>query len=155
MIAVTVVVDGRTIATAVPAKLVAGVVRAPFEPFAAALAGRMRVDPARMTVTLERDDRSVTMALPPGGAGSATFPLAAAARGLGDSVRYEASSRTLSIWEPQPGPVATLTPFGGFTPPPGPLPTFTPTVFPTPGPVLTGIPQPRRTPIVVFGRPAP
>ena len=88
------------------------------------------------------------MGLTPSG-GAALVPLGAAARGLGDLVRYDAASRTLSIQTPAPRPVATLTPFAGYTQPPGPLPTFTPTASPEPRPTVTGIPQPRRTPIVL------
>ncbi len=151
LVPVAVVLDGRLVASASPARLIGNVVHGPFAPFAAALAQRISVDPASGAVTFERAGKRVTMTVPPGELGSTLFPLAAAARALGDSVRYDASSRTLSIWQPAPGPVATMTPFAAGAGPPVPLATFTPTVLPTPRPALTGIPQPRRTPIVLLG----
>ena len=144
---VTVVVDGRPVYAAVPARLVDGTVLAPLAPFGFALAQRITVDPSAGSITFEREGRSVTMGLPPGD--DAFVPLGAAARGLGDLVRYDAASHTLSIQSPPPAPVATLTPFAGYSPPPGPLATFTPTPVPTPRPTVAGIPQPRRTPIVL------
>ena len=148
--AVTVVVDGRIVAAAQPARLVAGTVLAPLVPFAWALAQRISVDPEAGSITIARGSASLTMDFPPAD-GGALIPLGTAARGLGDSVRYDAASRTLFIATPAPRPLATLTPFAGYVPPPGPLPTFTPTPVPTPRPTVTGIPQPRRTPIVLTG----
>ena len=148
--AVSVVLDGRLVQAAVPARLVDGAVLAPVQPFLCALADRITIDPEAGSITFEREGRSVTMGLPPDG-DYGWVPLGAAARGLGDLVRYDAASRTLSILSPAPRPVATMTPFAGFTPPPGPLPTFTPTPQPVPRPTVTGIPQPRRTPIVLSG----
>jgi hypothetical protein len=145
---VSVVLDGRPLYAAVPARLVAGTVLAPLAPFVCALAQRISIDRGAASITFESRDRRVTMGLPPEGE-AALVPLAAAARALGDLVRYDAASHTLSIQSPAPAPLATLTPFAGYSPPPGPLPTFTPTPVPTPRPTVTGIPQPRRTPIVL------
>jgi hypothetical protein len=148
---VVVLLDGRLVASASSARLIGGVVHGPFAPFAAALAQRISIDPASGAVTFERAGKRVTMTMPPGELGNILFPLAATARALGDSVRYDASSRTLSIWQPAPGPVATMTPFAAAAVPPVPLATLRPTLLPTPRPTPSGIPQPRRTPIVLLG----
>lgn len=147
---VTVVVDGRIVPAALPARLVGGMVLAPVVPFVCALAQRISVDPEAGSITFERGGVSVTMGIPPGDDG-ALVPLGAAARRLGDLVRYDNASHTLSIQSGPPQPVATLTPFAGYAPPPGPLPTFTPTPVPSPRPTVSGVPQPRRTPIVLTG----
>ena len=136
---------------AVPARLIGDTVFAPLAPFLTALAERVTVDPDAGSITFEREGKSVTIALPPEGA-AGLVPLGAAARGLGDLVRFDGASHTLSIVSPPPAPLATMTPFASYTPPPGPLPTFTPTPVPTPRPTVTGIPQPRRTPIVLTGK---
>jgi hypothetical protein len=147
---VTVVLDGRIVRAAESARLVRGSVVGPIEPFGRALAQRISVDPAAGTITLECRDRIWTIALPPEGE-RGEIGLAAAARALGDRVRYDGAARTLFIASPVPQPLATMTPFAGYSPPPGVLPTFAPYERPTPRPTVSGIPQPRRTPIESSG----
>jgi len=146
---VSVVVDGRLLIGSVPARLQGGVVVAPLDPYAYVLARRIAVDRVHGWVTLERDGRSVTVDVASLRDGTPVIPLGRTARALGDAVRYDAAAHSLEIESPVPRPLATLTPFAGYAPPPGPLPTFPPVVPPTPRPTVSGIPQPRRTPIVV------
>jgi hypothetical protein len=148
--AVTVVVDGHIVGAADPARLVGGRVIGPIVPFGQALAQRITVDPVAGTITLECRDRRWTIALPLEG-DRGPIGLGAAARALGDHVRYDGAAHTLFIASPVPRPLATMTPFAGYSPPPGVLPTFAPVERPTPRPTVSGIPQPRRTPIVSGG----
>jgi hypothetical protein len=82
-------------------------------------------------------------------AGEPIIPLAAIARGLGAAVSYDRATRTLDIENQSAPPLSTPTPFATWSPPPGELPTFTPHETPTPRPTISGIPHPRRTPILV------
>jgi len=81
-------------------------------------------------------------------AGEPIIPLGVVARALGAVVAYDAATRTLQI-DVVPEPLATMTPYAGWSPPPGPLPTFTATPTPAPRATAKEIPMPRRTPIVI------
>jgi hypothetical protein len=146
---VTVVIDGRPVVASTPALLFGGSVSAPIDPFARLIATRIAVDGERGSITIERDGKRVTFNVPYVRDGRTRIPLGATARALGDSVSYDAATHVLRIDSPPPAPLATMTPFGGWTPPPGPLPTFTPNPVATPRPVVSGVPRPRRTPILV------
>jgi hypothetical protein len=146
---VTVIIDGRAVVASAPALLYEGSVSAPIDPYARLIATRIAVDGERGWITIERDGKRVTVNVPYLRDGWPRIPLGAAARALGDSVSYDAARHVLRIDSPPRAPLATMTPFAGWTPPPGPRPTFTPNPVPTPRPTVSGIPRPRRTPILV------
>jgi hypothetical protein len=150
---VAVFVDGRPVAAPMPALVAGGIVSAPLLPYGALIATRVVIDAQRGIVTFERGSMRVTINVPFLRDGAGRIPLGLVARELGDAVAYDAASRTLWISTP-PAPLATMTPYAAWTPPPGPLPTFTPEAESTPKPALSGIPHPRRTPVVVMNPPA-
>ena len=159
---VTVLLDGRPIDASVPAVLSGGTITAPLDPFVRRLARRIEFDPATGAIriagesrtavlaigdrTLRGDTRSATLPIAPFlRDGQPQIPLAAVARALGASVRYDARSRTLEIVEAPPQELRSPEPEAV---PPGPVrATFTPQAIATPRPVVTGIPQVRRTPV--------
>ncbi len=154
---VTVILDGRTLDASEPARLAAGVTLAPFAPFVRAFADRIEPEPDGSRVRIVRGHRDVIVRLASPascciGLGlpldDARIPLAAVARALGGNVAYGAHAHTLAI-DMLPDPIEILTP-RAYTPPPvGSVPTFAPHVDATPRPAVTGIPHPRRTPILV------
>ncbi len=146
---VTVIIDGKPVVASTPALLCEGSVDAPIDPYARLIATRIAIDGERGWITIERDGKRVTVNAPYLRDGPLRIPLGTAARALGDSVSYDGARHVLRIDSPPRGPVATMTPFAGWTPPPGPLPTFTPNPVPTPRPTVSGIPRPRRTPILI------
>jgi hypothetical protein len=164
-VVVTVLVNGALVDGSVAARICGDVVVAPLAPYLGRIANRIVVDPAGNRIVFERDGRSVavtigspvirsggaTRALPIAPylrAGEPLIPLAAVARALGASVDYDAASRTVSV-ATIPEPLASLTPDTAYTPPAQPLATFTPNPTPAPSVEVTGIPKPRRTPILV------
>lgn len=147
--AVSVFVDGRAVFSASPAVITGGTVSAPLVPYGPLIASRVVVDVQRGIIIFERGSARVAINAPFLRDGIVRIPLGRVARELGDAVDYDAASRTLSIARP-PAPLATMTPYVTWTPPPGPLPTFTPEPVSTPKSTASGIPQPRRTPILVL-----
>lgn len=150
---VTVVIDGRRVDASDGARLERGVVVAPLDPFVRDVAERITNDGPGRGYTIERGSRSVSIRIAGAAArddlaaAPAFVPLAAIARALGASVDYDARSHTIVI-ATTPEPLVTMTPFATYAPPPGPRVTFPPKEAPAPVPVVTGIPHPRRTPIV-------
>jgi hypothetical protein len=164
-ILVTVLVDGALVDGSVSARLCGDVVVAPLDPYLARIANRIEIDPSGERIVFERNGRSVAVrigssVITSGGmsrplpiapyvrAGQPLIPLAAVARALGATVDYDATSRTVNV-ATIPEPLASLTPDPSYTPPVRPLTTFTPNPTPAPKVEITGIPKPRRTPIVV------
>jgi hypothetical protein len=145
---VTVIIDGRPVISSAPALLFDGSVSAPIDPYARLIATRIAIDGEHGWITIERDGKRVTVNVLYVRDGWARIPLGATARALGESVNYDPARRVLRIDSP-PSPLATMTPFSAWSPPPGARPTFTPNPVPTPRPTSSGIPRPRRTPILV------
>ena len=162
IVPVDVVLDGRLLASSQSAQLRAGTVEVPIDPYARALATTVRSEARR--IILERGGRRFVLVLgsrrgycgttavalpiaPYLRAGSTIIPLAATARALGATVRYDPATRTVLV-ETAPAPLATFGPPQPYVPPPQ-APTFTPTSTPMPQPTVSGIPRPRRTPILV------
>jgi hypothetical protein len=159
---VTVLLDGRPIDASVPAELRGGTIVAPLDPFVRRLARLIEFDRASGAIriagegrtaelaigdrTLRGDTRTAMLPIAPFlRDGQPQIPLAAVARALGASVRYDARSRTLEIVEAPPPELRSPEPEAV---PPGPVrATFTPQPIATPRPVVTGIPQVRRTPV--------
>ena len=162
---VAIVVDGRAVASSQPALIEAGTVVVPLDPYLVGLTTRIEVDPLAGTITFLRDDDSVTIA--PGKRtasvgsrlvrlpiapylreGGLIIPLAPVARGLGLRVSFDGRTRVLTVLSPAPRPLRTPVPYVT----PSGAPTVAPVrvdATPTPRPIVTGIPRPRRTPIEV------
>jgi hypothetical protein len=162
---VSVLIDGVRVDGSIAARLRGGVVVAPLEPYLAAIAQRIEPDQDGLRFVFERGSRSVTVSIgsqvarsgpaveslpiaPYLRGGEAFIPLAAVARDLGADVDFDGATKTLRVSLP-PEPLATLTPPAAGTPWPGPFVTFAPAQTPAPAPSLSGIPRPRRTPIVI------
>jgi hypothetical protein len=162
---VTVLIDGSLVDGSTGARLCGDVVVAPLEPYLRSIADRIEFDPSGSRIVLERGTRSVSIAIgspllrtgdntqalpiaPYVRAGEPLNPLAAVARALGATVDYDGASHTITV-ATVPEPLATMTPDMGYVPPREPLETFTPNPTPAPKVEVTGIPRPRRTPIVV------
>ncbi len=160
---VTVLIEGTPVEGSTPARLCDDVVVAPLAPYLRDVADRIQIDDDRGIIVVERAGRSISIAIgssvlrsgaassglpiaPYLRAGEPVIPLAAVARALG--ARVDFASKTMSIaWEP--APLVSATPDAAYTPPPGPLDTFTPQPTPAPKVVVTGVPRPRRTPILI------
>jgi hypothetical protein len=162
---VTIVISGRRVDASSPALVRDGVIVAPLVPYVREIAERIDGDGGGRRFVARLGSRSVafTIGLPEAdfdGArrplpvapylreGEAYVPIAAIARALGGSAAYDGPSHTLSLVF-VPEPLTTMTPLAHYVAPPGPLPTFTPKATPAPQPVVTGIPRPRRTPILI------
>ncbi|MFY9779592.1 MAG: stalk domain-containing protein [Candidatus Baltobacteraceae bacterium] len=160
---VSVLVDGKLIASSRSAELTEGVIRAPLDPFVRRIAERITSD--GRYITLVRGRRTVTIVVgsrlvraagtcgelpfaPFSQRGEPVVPLAALARALGAEAVYDGPTRTLVV-SSAPQPLVTMTPFTVWVAPAGPLPTFPPVAAPTPRPTVSALPLPRRTPVVV------
>jgi len=163
---VAIVIDGRRVDASRAARLEQGVVVAPFDPFVRAIAERIDGDGSGRRFTIVRGSRSIAITIgnrqarandfevllpiAPALHGNEPFaPLAVVVRALGGSVAYDPTSRVLVI-ATVPGPVTTMTPAASQAPA-GPHETFEPKETEPPPPAPTGIPRPRRTPIVECG----
>jgi hypothetical protein len=156
IVPVSVVIDGRLVASSTPALLEQGTVVAPVDPFMRAIADRIEIDPDRRTIRFTRGARGITLPILPIGPyvreEPLLIPLAAAARALGATASYDAKNALVAIIFPPPDPPTTIPSYVARTPLPQPPPTFTPTPEPQPKPTVSGVPQPRRTPIALFHR---
>jgi hypothetical protein len=153
-VVVSVVVDGRPVDGSVPALIENDVVVAPSAPYVTAFATRIEPQADGRRIAFERDGRTVVIPIAPYvRADAARIPLALVARALGAEVEYDGAARVVRITLPPRPPLATMTPYAGQTPEPGTLPTFPPYEPPTPVPAVSGIPRPRRTPILVDDSP--
>ncbi len=162
---VTVLIDGSLVATSMPATLAAGTIAAPVDPFLRLIARRITVDPEHGRITFERDGRCLTVALGSRAAqagrssralpiapyvrdGRVIIPLAATARALGAAVSYDAQNRRVEIQLPAPAPLTSASPDRSWTPPPATPLNPTPRPVPSTAP-SSGVPRPRRTPILL------
>jgi hypothetical protein len=162
---VTILIDGSLVAGSRPAHLCENVVMAPVAPYLRDVADRIEIDAETGRIVVGRAGRSISLDIgsrvlrgaagiedlpiaPYLRAGEPLIPLAAVARALGASVSFDAGSKTLSIAS-VPSPLVSLVPDVAYTPPAKPLEIFTPNPTPAPKVVVTGIPKPRRTPIVL------
>jgi hypothetical protein len=166
-IVVSVLLDGRLIEGAQSAVLVRGTVVAPVDPYLRNVAQRIDdqtahggpicfvrgshqvcVTPGTRSARFDDGVRTLPLA-PYHREGRLIIPLAAIMRALGESVAYDASYQTVSIVSPAAPSIATMTPYAPPSWRPSPGPTFALPVPTTPQPTVSGIPQPRRTPIAV------
>jgi hypothetical protein len=164
-LAITIVLDGHALEGSRSATLRNGVVVAPLDPYVRRFADEIDTGNADGQIVISRAGVRIVVAIgsPLAQCGSAiqrlpiapfvregepNIPLAATARALGASVRYEPSARAIYV-DFEHRPIATMTPFAGYVAPTDPV-TFAPTATPAPpAPASTGSPRPRRTPIVV------
>jgi hypothetical protein len=136
------VVDGRPLAAYVRAYLADDRIYAPVSPLFTRLADRMWVDGNVLVV--ERGGRRVRTPLHDG------YVMAGAVlRGLGVPARYDGAAHRLLVTTPSAAPVASPTLFNPAVPTAAPSAVFTPSEPPTPRPVWTGSPLPRRTALPV------
>lgn len=145
--AVSVWIDGRPLVGYLHAYVSDGRVFAPVDPMITRLADRIWFD-GEDTLVIERAGRVVRVHLAPRERTEldATYvPIGPVLRALGDSVRYEPKGRRVEVRTP-PKIVTSPTPFNPLVPSVAPSAVFTPAESPTPRPVWTGSPLPRRTP---------
>jgi hypothetical protein len=141
-----VLIDGRPLAAYLRAYLAGGRVFVPVVPVLTLLADRLWIDGD--TLVAERDGRRIRLRIAPplsGDLSGAYVPAGAALRGLGVSVRYDASAHRLVVVAPARAAVASPTPFNSVAPSIPPSTVFTPMPAMTPRPAWSGSPAPRRT----------
>jgi hypothetical protein len=147
---VTVVLDGRPLAAYVRAYVAGGRVYAPVAPLITRVADRVWFEPE--TLVVERAGRTVRVRLAADGPqrlDTAYVPAGATLRALGVTVRYEPNDHRLLVSIPAQEVVVSPTPFNAAAPEVAPNAVFTTVPPPTPRPVWTGSPLPRRTPLLV------
>lgn len=160
---VTVMLDGMPLDASTAAFIDRGRVVAPLDPFVRAIADRIEDTPGGVRIVRGKRsivvrigsnvarDGTITQPLPMAPylrAGLTIIPLAAIARALGGMVRYERTGNVLRI-DVEPSPIEGFTPVPYVPPPAGSVPTFAPRATPAPRETVSGIPKPRRTPILV------
>lgn len=144
---VTVVVDGRRAPQYARAFVVNGRVYATAS-LVGSLADRMWI--AGRMLVVQRDGRHVRIAVTTGWrtVPEATYvAIGPLLRALGDGVYFRSEARVLEVRTPRVTPIATPTPYVQSPIAPRVRAVFTPEPVPTPRPVWTGSPQPRRTPL--------
>ena len=150
---VTVLLGGLPVPASRPARIIDGFVVVPIDPFIRRLARIVRINASDGTIVMERNGAVVERRL---GRDAISTPdgtiyvrLAPVVRGLGGSVVFDAVRKVAAVEMPEPGTVVTPTPFDPLNPTVPPRRIFTPEPTVTPRPTLSGIPQPRRTPVPV------
>jgi len=142
---VTIVVDGRPLAAYVRAYLYAGRVLAPARPLLTQVADRLWFDGDMLVV--ERGARRVRVPVDRalrGRLDSLYVTVGPVLRGIGAQVSYDPVGRRMTVRSPGQS-LASPTPFNPALPSPPPHDVFTPEPIPTPRPVWSGSPLPRRT----------
>jgi hypothetical protein len=123
-----------------------GRVYAPVSPFVTRVADRVWFDGGDMVVELHgRRVRIKGTPVDPAALHGLYVPVGAVLRALGASVRYEPSLHRMMVQLSPRTVVVSPSPFNAGEPQPLPTAVFSPTVLPTPRPVWTGSPLPRRT----------
>lgn len=143
---VTVIVDGSPLAAYERAYVAGGRVFAPVDPLLTRVADRLWFDGD--TLVVERGARRVRVPLASAWAarlGAAYVMAAPVLRALGATVNYQAVARRLVVGVPAHAGVASPLPFDPAAPSVPPNAVFTPFASPTPRPVWTGSPLPRRS----------
>ncbi len=143
---VAVIVDGRPLAAYQRAYLADGRIFAPVAPLITRIADRFWLEGGILVV--ERDGHLAQVRLAPsadGELGAAYVPAGPVLRALGASVRYDPAGRRLVVTLPARGALASPTPFNPAASSAAPRAVFTPFEAPTPRPLWTGSPMPRRT----------
>ena len=153
LVLVTVLLGGEPVAASRPARIIDNFVVVPLDPFIRRIAQSIEVDPAQGTIVVERQTNSIVLRLMRDAVrmpeGTIYVRLAQVVRGLGGSVTFDGVRKVAAVEMPQAPPIVTPTPFDPSNPSVTPRRVFTPEPTVTPRPTLTGIPQPRRTPVPV------
>lgn len=150
--AVTIVLDGRPLASYNAALEVNGRIVAPLRPIVTAIADRLWFE--GNTLVIVRDGKTVRVPVAnraPDALDHAYVPIAALLRSLGARVEYDAERHRVDVR--LAGGVEPASPLPQV-PTVGPRPIFTPTPETTPRPTWSGSPLPRRTPLP-FAKPTP
>jgi hypothetical protein len=149
---VTIWIDGRRLQQYVHAYAAGGRVYAPVSPLLRGLADAVWWDGA--TLVIRRGNRQLRVVLPSGNWASqqtSFVPVGPMLRFLGDAVTYNARTRRLDVRTAPAEPFESPTPYQPIEQVPQPV--FTPMRSPTPKPVWSGSPLPRRTPLPATGNP--
>jgi hypothetical protein len=123
-----------------------GRVFAPVDPLLTRLANRLWFD--GNTLVVQRDGRRVRIAVPGGPATALDGTYVAAGpvlQRLGVAVHYDAAGHRLLVRAGERETVASPTPFDAAAPEVPRTDVFTPSPVPSPRPIWTGSPMPRRT----------
>lgn len=143
---VTVLIDGHPLRAYARAYVANGRVFAPVDPLLTQLADRLWFEGD--TLVVQRGDRRVRVRIAGGPAAPLDGAYVAAGpvlQDLGIAARYDAATRRLLVRVGERETVASPTPFNAAVPAVVPSAVFTPPPTPTPRPVWTGSPLPRRT----------
>jgi len=143
---VAVLVDGHPLAAYRRAYLAGGRIFAPIAPLLTRLGDRAWLEGS--TLVIQRAGRTVRIDLSGNASGrldAVDVPVGPALRALGLAVRYDRARNALLVTVSRRAVVASPTPFDPAAPSVAPSAVFTPLVPPTPRPVWTGSPLPRRT----------
>jgi hypothetical protein len=146
--AVSIRVDGSQVLSYARAVVIAGHTYAPIEPYLTAISRCVAYDDGELVIV--RDDRAVRIRMrmsSPDALDRAYVEIAPLLRGLGESVSYDAAERTVEVTTPHAFVVFTPEPPNPLATPLAPRAVFTPMPIPTPAPIWTGSPEPRRTPL--------
>ncbi|MBV8602254.1 MAG: hypothetical protein JO359_11885 [Candidatus Eremiobacteraeota bacterium] len=123
----------------------------PLDPFVRRLARLVRVDRGAGSILIAGDRTSIVLRFDAvaerDGDGAIYVRLAPLVRALGGEIAFDGVRKVAAVTMPQALPVTTPTPFDPSDPTVTPRRIFTPEPTVTPRPTLSGIPQPRRTPV--------
>ena len=147
--AVTILLDGKIVNAYNRAYSASGRIYAPVKPFVTRMADRVWFE--KNTLVIVRSSRMIRVRVSshhPDALDEVYVPLATIARELGGDVRYHGRA-DVEVRMPRPGKPETPAPFDASVPQVSPHAVFTPIVSPTPRPIWTGSPLPRRTPLPV------
>ncbi len=148
-IPVAILLNGLPLESYNPAYLRAGRVQAPVAPYLTRIADHIGYAGGMMI--LRRGTAEVrirTGTYDPKSLPALYIPVAAVLRGLGARVTYDSGRRILEIRIRASDAVQIMSPYPPRAPAARPTTVFTPEPVPTPRPIYTGVPHPRRTPVV-------
>ncbi|MGA3038738.1 MAG: hypothetical protein ABSE64_14800 [Vulcanimicrobiaceae bacterium] len=154
LIVVTIVLGGIALPSSQPAWVSPdGFVYAPIDPIVRSIAQSVQVDPRDLAVTIEGNGKRAVLASPVDvvaqADGTIYVRLGTAVRDLGGSASFDSVRKVVTIEMPGPSPVISPTPFNPANPTVAPTMVFTPQPTTTPRSTPSGVPQPRRTPVLV------
>ncbi len=146
--AITVLLDGRPVASYEPAYLAAGRAYAPLAPYVTRIADRLEYVGPELVITRGFYSARVRLnRVEPDALDHEYVAIAPVLRALGETVFYDARTRTLRVHTPAPEPAVSPAPFNPREPQQVPRVVFTPSPIPTPRAQWHGPAFPRRTPL--------